>query len=66
MLYPVLRRLEKDGLVRSEWRVSDENRIRKYYVLTAQGRKELAAEKERWRSVQDALGKLWAPAEACE
>lgn len=64
MLYPVLRRLEKDGLVRSAWRVSDENRMRRYYALTARGRKELAAEKERWRSVQTALWKLWTPAEA--
>jgi DNA-binding PadR family transcriptional regulator len=61
MLYPVLRRLEKDGLVRSKWRVSDQNRMRRYYALTDRGRKELAAEKERWRSVQDALWKLWAP-----
>jgi len=60
MLYPVLRRLEKDGLIRSEWRVSDEHRMRKYYILTSQGRKELAAEKDRWRNVQEALGKLWA------
>jgi PadR family transcriptional regulator PadR len=64
MLYPVLRRLEKDGLVRSVWRVSDENRMRRYYALTARGRKELAAEKERWRNVQTALWKLWAPAES--
>lgn len=64
MLYPVLRRLEKDGLVRSVWRVSDENRMRRYYALTVQGRKELAAEKERWLNIQDALWKLWSPAEA--
>jgi DNA-binding PadR family transcriptional regulator len=64
MLYPILRRLEKDGLVRSAWRVSDENRMRRYYALTALGRKELSAEKERWRSVQDALWKLLAPAGA--
>ena len=64
MLYPVLRRLEKDGLVRFEWRVSDENRMRKYYALTVRGRKELTAEKARWLSVQDALWKLWAPAGA--
>jgi len=62
MLYPVLRRLEKDGLIRSEWRVSDEHRMRKYYILTSRGRKELAAEKDRWRNVQEALGKLWAAA----
>jgi PadR family transcriptional regulator PadR len=64
MLYPVLRRLEKEGLVRSEWRLSEEHRMRRYYSLTARGRKELAAEKERWRGVQTALGKLWAPAGA--
>jgi PadR family transcriptional regulator len=64
MLYPVLRRLEKEGLVRSEWRLSEENRMRRYYALTARGRKDLAVEKERWRNVQDALWKLWAPAGA--
>jgi DNA-binding PadR family transcriptional regulator len=64
MLYPVLRRLEKDGLVRSQWRLSEGNRMRRYYALTARGRKELEAEKERWRSIQDALWKLWAPAGA--
>jgi DNA-binding PadR family transcriptional regulator len=64
MLYPLLRRLEKDGLVCSQWRLSDENRMRKYYALTDRGRKELAAEKERWQSVLDALWKLWAPAGA--
>jgi DNA-binding PadR family transcriptional regulator len=64
MLYPVLRRLEKDGLIRSEWRVSEEHRMRKYYILTSRGRKELAAEKDRWQSIQDALGKLWGPAKA--
>ena len=37
MLYPVPRRMEKDGLVRSEWRVSEENRMRKYYSLTVAG-----------------------------
>jgi len=63
MLYPVLRRMEKDGLIRSDWRVSDENRMRKYYRLTDLGRKELEAEKKRWISIQDALGELWATAE---
>ena len=66
MLYPVLRRMEKEGLIRSEWRVSEENRMRKYYVLTDPGRQELAAEKERWISIQDALRKFWAMAEALD
>ncbi len=60
MLYPVLRRLEREGLIRSEWRVSEENRMRKYYMLTEDGRREMAIEKARWISVQDALSKIWA------
>jgi PadR family transcriptional regulator len=66
MLYPVLRRMEKDGLIRSEWRVSEENRMRKYYRLTALGRKELEAEKARWLDIQSALRKIWATAESAE
>ena len=66
MLYPVLRRMEKDGLIRSEWRVSEENRMRKYYRLTAAGRKELEVEKARWLDIQSALRKIWATAESAE
>lgn len=66
MLYPVLRRMEKDGLIRSEWRVSDENRMRKYYRLTDRGRKELEVEKARWLDIQKALRKLWETAAAVD
>jgi PadR family transcriptional regulator PadR len=63
MLYPVLRRMEREGLIRSEWRVSDENRMRKYYMLTDLGRKEFEVEKARWATIQAAMRKLWATAE---
>jgi PadR family transcriptional regulator PadR len=63
MLYPVLRRMEKEGLIRSEWRVSEENRMRKYYLLTDAGRRELEVERARWSDIQKALRKLWATAE---
>ena len=66
MLYPVLRRMEKEGLIRSEWRVSEENRMRKYYRLTDLGRKEFEKEKARWTSIQSALRKLWAMAPAAD
>lgn len=66
MLYPVLRRMEKDGLVRSEWRVSEENRMRKYYSLTVAGRKEFESEKARWLDIQSALRKIWATAGSAE
>lgn len=66
MLYPVLRRMEKEGLIRSEWRVSAENRMRKYYMLTDLGRKEFEVEKARWLNIQDALSRIWKTAEAAE
>lgn len=62
MLYPVLRRMEKEGLIRSEWRVSEENRMRKYYLLTDDGRRELEAERARWNDIQVTLRKIWATA----
>jgi PadR family transcriptional regulator, regulatory protein PadR len=66
MLYPVLHRMEKDGLIRSEWKPSEEGRMRKYYLLTELGRKEFFAEKERWFDVHDALKKFWERVEALE
>jgi len=66
MLYPVLHRLEKDGLILSKWKLSEEGRMRKYYRLTSLGRKELAVEREQWLSVHDALKDLWAAAETAD
>lgn len=66
MLYPFLHRLEKDGFIRSKWRISGAGRMRKYYLLTERGRKELAAEKEQWLSVHDALQSFWAEAGASD
>ncbi len=37
-LFPALRRLERDGLIRGEWRASENNRRARYYSLTSQGR----------------------------
>lgn len=63
MLYPVLHRLEKDGFISSQWKISEEGRYRKYYCLTDKGRKELEAEKRQWLNVHSALTKLWKPTE---
>jgi PadR family transcriptional regulator PadR len=43
-LFPALRRLEVDGLITGEWRVTENNRRAKYYALTAQGRTKLERE----------------------
>ena len=48
-LYPALQRLEKDGLVTSDWDTTDNNRRARYYRLTATGRRALGEELENWR-----------------
>jgi transcriptional regulator len=48
-LYPALQRLEKDGLIASDWGVTDNNRRARYYRLTASGRRALGAELASWR-----------------
>ena len=63
MLYPVLHRLEKDGLISSQWKESKKGRLRKYYRLTEKGQRELEKEKSQWLTVQGVLFKLWKSAE---
>jgi PadR family transcriptional regulator, regulatory protein PadR len=48
-LYPALQRLEKEGLITSEWGTTDNNRRARYYRLTAGGRRALNDEVESWR-----------------
>ena len=47
--YPALQRLEKDGLIASEWGTTHNNRRARYYRLTPAGRGALGAELESWR-----------------
>jgi PadR family transcriptional regulator, regulatory protein PadR len=47
-LYPGLMRLEQRGLVRGEWRLTENSRKARFYQITAAGRKQLAAEKAEW------------------
>jgi len=47
-LYPALHRLEKDGLLRSEWQIVEKGPSRKYYHLTEEGRKVLADSTKEW------------------
>lgn len=49
-LYPALHRLERDGLLEAEWGTSEKNRKAKYYRLTAEGRRALERETDRWVS----------------
>jgi PadR family transcriptional regulator PadR len=56
-LYPLLRRLEKQGLLASEWSV-EESRPRRYYVLSETGRGVLEALKQEWFALSDALDRM--------
>ncbi len=47
-LYPLLRRLESQGLVQSNWRIVDEARPRRYYQISAQGRQAFVQLKKEW------------------
>lgn len=59
MLYPVLHRLERDGLIKGRWQLTDEGRRRKYYRLTGRGQRQLATDRESWRAVYGALQVSW-------
>ena len=62
MLYPVLHRLERHGLVAAKWGASDTGRRRKYYRLTKHGRAQLEAERRRWQVVDETLHRIWMKA----
>jgi transcriptional regulator len=54
-LYPALYRLERQGLLDTEWGTSENNRRAKYYSLTAAGRKRLRAETDGWQRLTAAM-----------
>jgi PadR family transcriptional regulator PadR len=54
-LYPALQRLSLDGYVKAEWGASENNRRARYYTLTAAGRKQLAAEREEFERIVEAI-----------
>jgi transcriptional regulator len=55
-LFPALYALERDGKLRCEERLSENNRQARYYTLTPQGRKQLEREERRWERVTAAIG----------
>lgn len=54
-LYPALYRLERQGLIRSDWRLTANNRRARYYALTSQGRRQLNQELVEWRRMSRAI-----------
>jgi PadR family transcriptional regulator PadR len=60
-IYPILARLDREGLVRSEWVVSDQGPPRKYYALTAAGRKMFDELNEEFASLISLVQKKAGP-----
>jgi transcriptional regulator len=54
-LYPALYRLEHQGLIESDWGVSENNRRAKYYLLTTAGRRRLGEETASWNRLAQAM-----------
>ena len=54
-LYPALHKLEQQGWIQAEWKVSENNRRAKYYALTRAGRRALAREAHQWDRLSTAI-----------
>src|SRR5712692_2319065 len=63
-LYPLLYRLEKRGWIQGRWVEKSGQRRRRYYKLTAQGRKVLAAQRQDWQTFVEAISRITGVANA--
>lgn len=59
-LFPAFQRLERSGLVKSEWRATENNRRAKYYTLSEPGRKKLKIETQEWEKQIAAIARILA------
>jgi PadR family transcriptional regulator PadR len=59
LLYPLLHRLERLGLVESSWQAVAGQRKRKYYHITDKGQAELAEQRRQWSTVVATLKGVW-------
>ncbi len=57
-LFPAFRRLERSGLLKADWRSSENNRRAKYYSLTAAGRDRLKTEAREWSRQTAAITRI--------
>lgn len=57
-IYPVLHRLEKNGLVRAQWQESESGRQRKYYYITKKGREALGEQVEKWNALSLIINRI--------
>ncbi len=62
MLYPILRRLEKRGLIQSEWRTAETGKKRRYYWTKKSGHAALQEHRRQWLATNRVLSRLWEEA----
>jgi PadR family transcriptional regulator, regulatory protein PadR len=62
-IYPALLKLEQEGYVSSDWRMSENNRRAKYYALTRAGRKQIQKEARQWAQTSAIMARFLEPAE---
>jgi len=63
-LYPALHQMERSGLLKATWRDSESGRSRKYYSLTAKGRRRAASKRKQWASIAMAMRAILGDAHA--
>ena len=61
-LYPALHRLEAQGWMSSDWKLSDKGKRAKYYRLTRSGRQQLVLEQSKWDQLTAAMARVLRPA----
>ena len=61
-LYPALHRLEAQGWIASEWKLSEKNQKAKFYRLTRTGKQQLSSEQSRWKMMVKVISKVMKPA----
>jgi transcriptional regulator len=59
-IYASLVRLQQRGWIAAEWGASDNNRKAKFYSITRNGRKQLAADAAHWQRLADVMGRMLA------
>jgi PadR family transcriptional regulator, regulatory protein PadR len=63
-LYPALHKLEQEGWIEAEWKLTENNRKAKFYALTQDGRKQLKAETANWDRLSSAISQVVRISEA--
>lgn len=58
-LYPILRKLETKGLIKSEWRIAENEKRRRYYQITSKGELQFEQERSNWDFMYGLLNQLW-------